>query len=342
MSEGQKGVPMKKIVLYGIFSPDMAETLERSCPAGFAISMAEPGRPSELAQADYMIVRAAVVDQAVLDAAPHVRLIQKWGSGYNRIDVRAAGQRGIPVAVCVGGNSLPVAELTVALMLDVLRNVVPMSHGMKNGAWDRERFISRSYLLSGKTVGLVGAGHVSQKVAAILRNGFGCPILYCDIRALDPRLEKALGMSRASLDALMARSDLVSVHVPLLESTIGMIDRRRLELMKPTACLINTSRGGVVCEDDLIAVLKEKRILGAGLDTFSTEPLPRDSELLKLDCVTVTPHCGGNTADNHINMAVICMENIARYDASGGRSMGTIVNREFLPPADYLPKFDEE
>lgn len=333
---------MKKIVLYGTFSPDMVEALEQSCPAGFAVGRAEPGRPSELAQADYMIVRSAAVDQAVLDAAPHVRLIQKWGSGYNRIDVRAAGRRGIPVAVCVGGNSLPVAELTVALMLDVLRNVVPMSHGMKNGAWDRERFISRSYLLSGKTVGLVGAGHIAQKVAAILRNGFGCPILYYDIRALDPQLEKTLGMSRASLDTLMARSDLVSVHVPLLESTIGMIDRRRLELMKPTACLISTSRGGVVCEDDLIAVLKEKRILGAGLDSFSAEPLPRDSELLKLDCVTVTPHCGGNTADNHINMAVICMETITRYDASGDRSMEAIVNRELLPPADDFPKFDEE
>lgn len=321
----------KKIVFYGSFSGNMLKSLNSKCPEGFETCQVPAGGDlSALASADYMVNRGGAVDSSVMDAAPRLKWIQKWGVGYDKIDIKAAGERGIPVGICVGGNSMPVAELAVTLMLDVLRNVVPLNAKMKEGEWVREQYSARSYLLHGKTVGLIGIGNIASKVASIVRSGFDAQVLYYDVFRLSEEQERSLGVVYADLDTLMAQADIVSIHVPLLESTAGMIDRSKLSLMKPTACIINTSRGGIINEADLIEVLREGKILGAGLDTYAQEPLSRDSELLKLDCVVATPHCGGNTADNDINMAAICMDCIARYDASGSREMREIVNREFL------------
>lgn len=321
----------KKIALYGAFSDNMLAALSSKCPEGFeTYQVAAGGDFSALANADYMINRGGVVDAKVMDAAPHIKWIQKWGVGYDKIDVKAAGERGIPVGICVGGNSMPVAELAVTLMLDVLRNVVALNEKMKAGAWAREQYSARSYLLHGKTVGLIGIGNIARKVATIVRNGFEAQVLYYDVFRLSAEQEKALGVTYVDLDILMAQSDIISIHVPLLESTEGMINKEKFGLMKPTACIINTSRGGIINENDLVEALREGRILGAGLDTFAQEPLSKNAELLTLDCVTATPHCGGNTVDNDVNMAAICMDCIARYDTSGNREMREIVNREFL------------
>lgn len=322
---------MKKILLYGNFSDNMLRALNEKCPDGFAVEHQPVGCDlSLLADADYIINRGGAVDAQVIQAAQNTKLIQKWGVGYDKIDVKTAGENGIPVAICVGGNAMPVAELAVTLMLDVLRNVVPMAAYLKEGDWARDQFSPRSYLLHDKTVGLVGIGNIAKKVAAIVSGGFNCQVLYYDVFRLSEEQEKALGVTYVSLDDLMAQSDIVSIHVPLLDSTTGMIDRSKLALMKPTACIINTSRGGVINEPDLIEVLKAGSILGAGLDTFAVEPLPRESELLAMDNVVTTPHCGGNTVDNDINMAAICMENIAQFNSTQDKSMRCIVNREFL------------
>lgn len=322
---------MKKILLYGNFSENMCNALKAKCPQGFQVEHQPVGcELSLLANADYIINRGGVVDAAVIQAARNTKLIQKWGVGYDKIDVKTAGERGIPVAICVGGNAMPVAELAVTLMLDVLRSVVPMSACLKQGDWSRDRFSPKAYLLHGKTVGLVGIGNIARKVAAIVRGGFDCPVLYYDVFRLTPEQEQELGVSYAPLDELMAQSDIVSIHVPLLDSTAGMINRANLALMKPTACIINTSRGGVIAEQDLIDALRNNQILGAGLDTYAVEPLPADSPLLAMEQVVTTPHCGGNTVDNDINMAAICMDNIARYDTAGDPAMRAIVNREYL------------
>ena len=322
---------MKKILLYGNFSENMQNALAAKCPEGFQVEHQPVGCDlSLLAGADYIINRGGEVDAAVIQAARNTKLIQKWGVGYDKIDVKTAGERGIPVAICVGGNAMPVAELAVTLMLDVLRSVVPMSACLKQGDWSRDRSSPRAYLLHGKTVGLVGIGNIARKVAAIVRGGFDCQVLYYDVFRLSPEQEQELGVTYVSLDELMAQSDIVSIHVPLLDSTAGMINRKNLALMKPTACIINTSRGGVIQEEDLIEALRNNKILGAGLDTYAVEPLPASSPLLAMEQVVTTPHCGGNTVDNDINMAAICMDNIARYDASGDRSMRAIVNREYL------------
>ena len=322
---------MKKIALYGTYSANMLECLERKCPEGFELYQVAADAPvEELSEADYIISRAGTVGEAAFAAAPKLRMVQKWGAGYDKIDVRAAGERGIPVSICVGGNSMPVAELAVALMLSVLRNVVPMDVHMTAGEWERDRYFQRSYLLSGKTVGLIGIGNIAKKVAHILHGGFGCDIIYYDIFRLDEETEKQMGVSYAPLEELMRQSDVVSIHVPLLDTTEGMINREKLAMMKPTAIIINTSRGRVINEADLIDALDRGVILGAGLDTYEQEPLGADSPLLRMEQVVTTPHCGGNTIDNDINMAAICMDCIREYEEHGDADMKSIVNRDFL------------
>ena len=322
---------MKIIALYGTFSENMVSCLRQKCPEGFELRVITKENEAELLPAaDYVINRAAAVDVPVLEAAKNMKMLQKWGAGYDKIDVKSAGERGVPVAICVGGNSMPVAELTVALMMSVLRNVQPMAERLKKGEWSRNEYAGRSYLLHGRTVGLLGIGNIAKKVAAIVRGGFGCEVLYNDVFRLGGEREAALGVRYVTLEELLKQSDILSIHVPLLESTAGMIDREKLSMMKPTAFLINTARGGVVNEGDLIEALKAGTIAGAGLDTFAKEPLDASSALLTMDNVVATPHCGGNTVDNDINMAEICMENIAAYDASGDRSLRCFVNRDYL------------
>lgn len=322
---------MNKIALYGNFTENMLEALKSKCPTDFELFYVKAGQDiAALSHADFMINRGGSVDEAVINAAPNLKFIQKWGVGYDKIDLKYSGKKGIPVSICVGGNSMPVAELTVTLMLAVLRNIEPLALRMKNGEWAREQFSGRSYLLHGKTVGLVGIGNIAKKVATIVKRGFDCNVLYYDIFRMPPEQEAELGIGYVDLKKLMSESDIVSIHVPLLESTAEMINAEMLNMMKPTSCIINTSRGGVIEEKALIEVLKNGKILGAGLDTYATEPLNSDSELLNLDCVVTTPHCGGNTVDNDINMAAICMDNIAQYSAVGDKTMRSIVNREFL------------
>ena len=322
---------MKKIALHGSFSPNMVDCLRKKCPEGFEVfAVSKENEAADLAAADYILNRGAVVDEAVIAQAKNAKMIQKWGAGYDKIDVKAAGAHGVPVAICVGGNAMPVAELAVALMMAVLRNIQPMAERLKKGDWSRNEYAGRSYLLHGRTVGLLGIGNIARKVAAIVRGGFDCPVLYYDVFRLSEEQEAALGVRYVSLDELLKQSDILSIHVPLLESTAGMIDREKLSLMKPTAFIINTARGGIINEGDLIEALQNGTIAGAGLDTYANEPLSQDSPLLAMDNVVTTPHCGGNTVDNDINMAAICMENIAAYDATGDRAMRCIVNREFL------------
>lgn len=323
---------MKKIAYFGRFTESMLRALAEKIPDGYESFSVDPDAPiSELADADHIICRAAKLPKESIEAlSPKTRLIHRWGVGYDSVDIEAAGKRGIPVAICVGGNSLPVAEMTVTLMLAVYRNVIPLREGLLRGEVLRERYSPRSYLISGKTVGLLGMGNIAKKVGHIVKNGFGADVIYYDVYRLREEDEASLGFAFVSLDELARKSDILSVHVPLLESTAGMVNASMISKMKKTAIIVNTARGGVVNEDDLTAALQDGRILGAGLDTFSQEPLPADSPLLRLDSVVTTPHCAGNTVDNDINMAAICMETIKTYDTTGDKTLRAFVNREFL------------
>jgi phosphoglycerate dehydrogenase-like enzyme len=294
------------------------------------VEFEKEGELQKLIDIDYIVNRGYAVNEDVLSHAPCLRLVQKWGAGYNKIDVQAAGAHSVSVAVCWGGNAGPVAELTVLLMLAVYRNLLPLSNKLKEGDWAKERYIPKSYMLNEKMIGLLGFGSIGQRVGKMLKKGFDAKIQYYDLKRLPEEKEIALDFGYADLNTLFRTSDIISVHVPLFESTKNIINREAFSKMKPSAVVINTSRGGVIDEEALYEALRDKVIAGAGLDTLAVEPIDPSNPLLELENVVITPHCGGNTADNDINMVKYCVENILRYDRDGFIEPPALVNKEFL------------
>jgi phosphoglycerate dehydrogenase-like enzyme len=226
------------------------------------------------------------IDDALLERLPDLRVISKVGVGLDTVDMDAVARRDIRLAWRPGTNSRSVTELALALAISALRHVPQASNELRRGVWSQPT----GTLLSGKTVGIVGYGHAGRDLASLLRP-FECRILTADVRAVDePEVE------HVELDALLAAADVVSLHVTLEESTRGLLDRRRLELMKPSAVLVNTARGGLVDEQALAELLRDGRLAAAAFDVFALEP-PGDSELLGLPNFLGTPHIGGSTEE---------------------------------------------
>ncbi len=227
--------------------------------------------------------------RALLEQLTDVRIIAQTGNHAYHIDLAAAAERGIVVAKASGGFSRGAAELAIGLAIAVMRQIPAADSAMRRGEW-RTPF---TRVLHGKTMGILGLGHVGRHVADIAL-AFGMRVL-----AWSPRLTedaaRAAGVERREPDDLLRESDVVSVHMALAPDSRGFVDARRLALMKPTACLVNTARGPIVDEAALVTALAEGRIAGAGLDVFDTEPLPAGHPLTRLPTVVLTPHLGWPT-----------------------------------------------
>lgn len=252
---------------------------------------------------DGLIVGIDPVTSEVLQNANKLRVISKYGVGIDNIDLEEAKRRNIVVTNTPGANSNAVAELTVGLIINVLRKINLSDKRTREGNWDR--FIGNE--LSEKTLGVIGTGSIGKRVVELLR-GFNLKVLCFDKY---PDYEWALRekVFYVTLQELLEKSDVITIHVPLTNETYHMISGRELSMLKRNAVIINTSRGGIVDEEALYKFLKEGRILGAGLDVFEKEP-PVDSPLLKLDNVVVTSHIGAHTEEAVINMARIAVENL--------------------------------
>jgi len=220
-------------------------------------------------------------------------------------------------------------ELTLLLILAVYRNLVAMHNGILAGQWPRNEFMRRSYTVNGKTVGIVGIGNIGRKVAKLIQ-AFDTDVQYYDVFRLSAEQEAALGVRYVTMDELLKTSDIVSLHIPLTDENKGLINKKTIALMKPTAVVINTSRGGLINEADLFEALKSDRLLGAGLDVFEHEPLEKGSPLRSLKNVVMTPHVGGNTVENNSNMARRAIENIVKVSSGKGMSAAELVNGQFL------------
>ncbi|MBN8943403.1 MAG: 2-hydroxyacid dehydrogenase [Rhizobiales bacterium] len=289
------------IVVLDPLTEERANKLRALLPLGMVLTHGRTRGDAHLkeiiAEADYAIAGQVGVSGEVLGAARKLKLLHKWGVGVDNLDVEAARARGIKVARTTGSNAVPVAEFTLGLMLSTLRAIGYGHAELKKGEWRGGRLPMETFLLSGKTVGLVGFGAIGRNVARLLKS-FGCRILYHTRQRIDAAEEAALGAHHVTLADLLAQSDVVSLHCPLTPETAGLIDRSALARMKPTAVLINVARGGVVVEDDLVSALRDKAIHGAAMDVFETEPLPADSPLLQIDNLLVTPHLAAIAADN--------------------------------------------
>jgi len=238
-----------------------------------------------LAGAVAAIVSTDPFDAAVLAASPALRVIARVGVGVDSIDLDAATARGVAVTVTPGANEATVADHTVALMLAAVRRICEHDGAVRQGGWNRTGQHT-PWLLCGSTVGLVGFGQIGRAVARRLA-GFDVRVLVTDPIAPRDRAVEAM-----DLDALLAQSDIVSLHAPLLPSTRRLIGARELALMRASAVLVNTARGGVVDEDALVHALERGLLRAAALDVFAEEP-PRRSRLLALPNVVLSPHNAG-------------------------------------------------
>ena len=236
-----------------------------------------------------------VLTEAVFRAVPELRLVSKYGVGLDMIDLEAARRHGVAVRWTPGVNRQAVAELTIALMIDLCRAVVPLSGEMRGGSWRQPG----GRQLSSAVVGILGCGAVGQTVARLCR-AFGATVLAHDIRAYDD-FYRAAGVEPVALDRLLGESDIVSIHLPFDASTRGLLDAGALARMKPAAFLVNTARGGIVDEAALEAALRLQRLGGAALDVYASEP-PGDAPLLKLPNVVATPHIGASTTEAALAM----------------------------------------
>ena len=320
------------ILVSGHLTDDILSLLAQECDVRANREDRPMGRADLLeavAGADgFLSMITDAVDAELLDAAPRLRVVSNLAVGYNNIDVAAATARGIVVTNTPGILTEATAELAFALILAAARRVVDLDRRTRAGEWTCWApllFLSRE--VSGKTLGVVGLGRIGRAVARRAR-AFGMRVLYHSRSRLEAEEERDLGVEYAEKDELLATADFVSLHVPLSAETRHLIGRRELGLMKPTAYLINTSRGPVVDEAALVEALKARRIEGAGLDVYENEPMLAPG-LAALDNAVLLPHVGSATVETRTKMARMAAENL--LSALRGERPAHVVNPEVWP-----------
>ena len=236
---------------------------------------------------DKAIIALEAMDESVLSRLPKLQVISKYGVGMDKIDIAAIRTHGKRLGWTGGVNRRSVSELVISFAIALLRHVPAVHREVLSGSWNQQL----GNYLTGKTVGIIGCGHIGKDLVSLLQ-AFDCPILVNDI--LDfPEFYAAHSIEVVNLEELLKRSDVVTLHVPLDDSTRGMLDGQRLALLKPSAVLINIARGDLVDEVALKQMLQDKRLAAAAFDVFAEEP-PQDQELLALPNFLATPHIGGS------------------------------------------------
>ena len=264
------------------------------------------------------------IDAEALASAPKLKIISQYAVGYDNIDVRAAAKSGVLVTNTPDVLTDASADFAWALLMATARRIVEADHYVRSGQW---QVAWHSAMMLGKdvahsTIGIIGAGRIGQAVGRRAK-GFSMNILYCS-GSVKPDFELVTGARKVELETLLRESDFVSLHVPLTEQTRNLIDAEKLEMMKPTAYLINNSRGPVVDEKALYQALKDKKIAGAGLDVFVQEPTPPENPLLALENVVVAPHISSAGYATRDKMAVMVANNLLAW--LDGKRPANLVN----------------
>lgn len=323
---------MLNVVLAGTYPAGTYDRLRAALPADrFTVTAVDtPEGYEAMTDAEIMILRIFKAPREVIQRNPGLKMILRWGAGFDSVDIQAAGERGIYVTNTPGANANAVSELAVMLMLAVGRKLLCHTESLRSGVWSKNTFLNSSFCLHNKLVGVVGGGHIGRQVAAKVQ-AFGARVQYYDPYRLSPQLEQSSGMTYVPLAELLRTSDIITLHVPLLDSTRHMIGSQELQSMKSGAILINTARGGLVDDTALAAAVRTGHLSGAGLDGVEREPLSADDELLQDPNIIVTPHIGGGTADLGDIILPMLTEDITAFAA--GKEPGHIVNRQFLTTA---------
>ncbi len=299
-----------------IESHSLAESL--GADLVFCTDSSEETLERETRDADAVLVTFAKLPARVIEGMSRCRIIARYGVGVDNIDVGAATRRGIAVTNVPDYCTDEVSDHALALLLTLTRKTVLLDRQVHQGGWDFRLYrpIPR---LRGAVLGLIGYGQISRKLAAKAR-ALGMQVL-----VFDPYVEAAPGVDLMELEPLLASSDFVSIHCPLTPETRHLINAARLRLMKPTAMIVNTARGGIIDEEALAEALQEGRIAGAGLDVLETEPIRPDHPLLQIDRCLITPHCGFHSEEATIELQVKAVHQVVK--ALTGEPLDYQVNR---------------
>lgn len=280
-------------ISFGKNDPTMKPTLEAAVGEVIYNTTGKPYPSTELRKLlpgiDGYIAGLDVVDRSALDTADRLKVIARYGVGVDNVDLAAAREKGIIVTNTPGANSVAVAELTIGLILSVARHIPAVVDATRCGEWPR----NPGFSLSGKTIGILGIGRVGRQVARRLA-GFDCRIVTYDPN-VSPESAIQYGAEHFPNDEVIAMSDIVSLHMPLLPDTRGLVNAEFISKMKTGAMLINTARGEIVDDQALIDALDSGKLMGAAMDVFSTEPPDPENPLLHMKQVILTPHCGAQT-----------------------------------------------
>ncbi|MFB0518159.1 MAG: 2-hydroxyacid dehydrogenase [Acidobacteriota bacterium] len=249
------------------------------------------------------------IDRNIIDAGTKLKVISNVAVGYDNIDHQYAHQKSIYVTNTPEVLTDATADLTLALIFSIVRNIVPADRFTRQGKFKEwQLFLFLGSDLKGKRLGIIGLGRIGRAVAQ-RASGFEMEVVYYDIQRADRELEERLKVSYLPLDQLLKTSDIITLHPPLTSQTYHLIDQKEFQLMKPGAYLINASRGPIVNEKALVEALKRKNIAGAGLDVYENEPRI-EPELLEMDNVVLLPHIGSATLETRTKMAMIAVENV--------------------------------
>ncbi|WNW09833.1 hydroxyacid dehydrogenase [Pseudomonas sp. DTU_2021_1001937_2_SI_NGA_ILE_001] len=309
-----------------------AEAMNHAAARGVRVIPTTPYAADELLQViraeqpDAIIVRQGQLTQEMIEASAKLSIIAKHGVGYDTIDLQAAAARRIPVTIALGANAQSVAEHAFALMFSVARQTALLDARMRDGHWDKAT--ANGVELFGKTLGLVGMG----SIGAILMD-LVAP-LRMQVKVYDPYLkqlpEREHLQREENFEHLLDKCDIISLHCPLTDANRHLFSTAQFQRMRPGSLLINTARGELIDTEALIQALSERRIGGAGLDTFSPEPLPADSALFGLPNVVMTPHVGANTQEARDRVGMLALQQIIGLWDGQAPDPRCVVNRHLL------------
>ena len=321
-----------KVLISDNISTKGVEILKK---AGLDVDVKTGMKPEELIAliGDYhgLVVRSATkVTAKIIDAASNLRVIGRAGSGLDNVDLTAATKKGIVVMNTPGGNTITTAEHTFSLMCAMARQIPQATASMKEGKWEKKRFMGVE--LFNKALGVIGIGNIGSQVARRAQ-AFEMNVITYD-PFLSEEKAKDMGVEKVSLEDLFRRSDFITIHTPITAETRNMINKETIKIMKNGVRIINCARGGIVNEKDLYDALVEGKVAGAALDVFEKEPA-ENNPLLTLDSVISTPHLGAATKEAQENVAIAIAEQIADYLVQG-----TIRNAVNFPsiPADQVAR----
>lgn len=315
-----------KVILAGPYPAGTVERFRELLPEHDILPVMDQDEYENMTEGECIVVRILKTPASVIEKKKDLKVVIRWGAGYDSVDIEAAGRQGVMVANMPGVNAYAVSELAVTLMLSAGRKILDHNRLTHDGIWNNRLYSEQTSTLNRKTVGVIGGGNIGRRVAMQVQD-FGAEVIYYDALRLEDAMEQKMNMKYLPLEELIKTADVITLHVPLSESTRHMIGRKELESMKDGVIIVNTARGGLIDDKALMEALAAGKVAAAGLDCVENEELT-ENPLARMSNVILTPHIGGTSNDLADEMIPRIVEQIRLLGERG--EVENIVNREYL------------